>query len=162
MSSTAEHARTARHLHHAVGIVLRLPDGPDTVDHGVVKPEGRLVRRDIKISAGVAGHGEMPNSVDAGATLHMVLEGTDFSVGGDTRYNIARLSVPGAEVVGDVAADATRVGAVAVRSRVLGRCWLGNRGHRTEVDGHAFSITRVSQPILKEVPSGVAVSGRTS
>lgn len=137
-AAAAEHAGAALHLHHAVGVVLPLPDGPDAVDHGVVQPEGRLVGRDVEVSARVARHGEVPDPVDASAALHVVLEGLDRLVVLDLVHNVRRLAVPRAEVVGDVAPDAPRVGSVAVGLRVPGRGRPDYSGHGPEVDGHAF------------------------
>ncbi|KAL1840858.1 hypothetical protein VTK73DRAFT_3646 [Phialemonium thermophilum] len=141
----AHHAGAPLHLHHAVGVVLRLPDGPHAVDHGVVQPEGRLVGRDVEVAARVARHGEVADAVDAGAALHLVLERQDLRVPRDLLDDVRRLAVPRRQVVGDVAPDAPRVRAVPVGLRIPGGGRVGDGRHGSQIDGHAVGGSETSR-----------------
>src|SRR4051812_8514768 len=64
----AERLKPAAEAHHggaagddllAVGKVLALPNVPGSVDHSVMKPKGRVVGRDVEVTARVASNGEV-------------------------------------------------------------------------------------------------------
>jgi hypothetical protein len=86
--------------------------------------------------------------VNSGASLHDVLELQDVGVVADLGHNVRGLAVPGAEVVGDVTANAPRVGSVSVGLRVSGRSRLDNCSHGSKVHRHANSSQRWSAPDL--------------
>lgn len=94
----------------------------------MVDPEGGIVGRGVKVAARVAGDGVVARAVDAhggaaeaAGALHDVLEGGQVLAGGDEAEDVLGAEVAAGEVVGDVAAEAAGVDAVAVGARVAGR-----------------------------------------
>jgi len=144
-SKAAHHGRAAGDDLLAVGKILRLPDVPGAVDHAVMEPKGRVVGRDVKVAARIAGDGEVAGIVHAHAArgtdvLHRVLEGADVAAVLDEGHDVLCAAVSAAELVRNVTTQAARVVAVPISTRVTGRSRVDSHGERAESHCHAVAL----------------------
>jgi hypothetical protein len=154
-AAPAHHTRAASNDKLARLEVEALPDVPGAVDHGVVDVEGRVVGRGVEVTARVTRDGVVAGTVhahdellltaageageaaaEAADRLHGILEAADVVGASDQADHVLRTQVLPGQDVGDVAAQAARVVAVAIGTRVARRSGVDDGSHGAEGDDH--------------------------
>lgn len=130
---------------HALGGAQHLPDPPDTVDHGVVKVEGRVAGRGVDITAGVAAEGVVATAVDANVTasgdaLHHHLEVVDVLGLEDVVEDAGGVGVSRVDGIAEISLQAARVPRKGVGDGQGGAAGQVE-GRRAQVDGHVLEGT---------------------
>lgn len=150
LPATAKHACSSSDDLLSLGEILYLPDVPGAINHGVVKPERRVTRRDVEIRAGIARDGEVAARVDAVRGLHRRLEGVDILRRGDERGDLGGRAVALSQVVGEVALDAAGVVTETVAAGVLRGCGVGHGSQRANVSQESCFLLLLKFAVLTQ------------